>query len=215
MQSVRLYIILILLCCLTGCARFLYCPDSVEGHYYLSPHQSLSAINRVALIELEHYPGHSELSETLTQSLADGLGKKHLFTVKTVYRSDPEWTMLDLDNITTYSHQDLVNIREVLNVDAIIFGSIKHYQPFPHLLVSLHLKMIDAYQADLVWAMEQVWDSSDKQVEMRMKEYYQSRFHDSFKPLDWKILVTSPRAFNKFVADEVGDTFPKPSEILY
>ena len=61
--------------------------------------------------------------------------------------------------------------------------------------------------------MEQVWDTTDKQVETRMKRYYSKRVRDGYQPFSWKIFVTSPRAFNKFVVDEVGDTFPKLTKI--
>jgi hypothetical protein len=56
--------------------------------------------------------------------------------------------------------------------------------------------------------MEQVWDSTDRQVELRMKEYYDEEIRRGYQPLDWKIMVTSPRAFNKFVVYEIGQTLP-------
>lgn len=213
MKAAVYIVLLTILCCLTGCTEIFVRPQTPKGHYFLNPHKHFSSVNRVLLIELENNSAHSEISEILTQSLANALSKKHLFTIQTIYSSDPLWTTLNLSNIGARSYQDLAYIQKTLKVDAVIFGTIKRYQSFPHLQVALNLKMLDVNQGDLVWAMEQVWDSSDKQVGLRMRKYYSQRARNGYQPLDWKILVTSPRAFNKFVVDEVGDTFPKFSEI--
>ena len=106
------------------------------------------------------------------------------------------------------SEEDLALIEQELNVDAVIFGTIKRYRSYPHLLMALHLEMVDVRRGRLLWAMEEVWDSTDRQVELRMKEYYDKEVRQGYQPLDWKIMVTSPRAFNKFVVYEVGQTLP-------
>jgi hypothetical protein len=74
--------------------------------------------------------------------------------------------------------------------------------------MALHLKMMDVRHGRLLWAMEQVWDSTDRQVELRMQKYFKKEIRRGYQPLDWEIMVTSPRAFNKFVVYEIGQTLP-------
>jgi hypothetical protein len=212
MKKGSFYILWVGIALLSGCNVIQEKAQVPRGHYYLTAPKKFDAVNRVLLLELDNQSDRLELSELLTHSLADGLSKKHLFAVRTVHRSDPLWTTLNLNEIKAYAYDDLSHIHEALNVDAVIFGTIKRYQSFPHLLMSLHLKMVDVRHRNLLWAIEQVWDSSDRQVELRMREYYRSRIRKGYEPLDWKILVTSPRAFNKFIVDEVGDTFPEYSD---
>jgi hypothetical protein len=178
------------------------------GHYYLDNHGNFSSVDRVVLLELDNQSNRVELPSQLTQGMADGLGKKHLFSIRTIDHTDPLWSRLNLDEITVSSKEDLALIGQELNVDAVIFGTIKRYRSYPHLLMSLHLKMMDVRRGRLLWAMEQVWDSTDRQVELRMKEYYEKEVRQGYQPLDWKILVTSPRAFNKFIVYEIGQTLP-------
>jgi len=45
----------------------------------------------------------------------------------------------------------------------------------------LNLKMIDVCQGRLIWAIEQVWDSTDKQVELRMKRFYKNELTNLIK----------------------------------
>ena len=49
------------------------------GHYYLDRHGNFSSVDRIVLLELENQSARLELSEQLTQGLANGLEKKHLF----------------------------------------------------------------------------------------------------------------------------------------
>lgn len=182
-----------------------------QGHYYLNPYGEISAVSRVVLLELENQTSQPDLSDVLTQALADGLGKKHLFAVRTVHRSDELWTTLNLDHITSYSYEDLASIQDTLLADAVVFGTIKRYTSYPHLLMAVHLKMVNVRNGELIWAIEEVWDSTDKNVELRMKRYFSTEMRTGYEPLEWKILITSPLAFNKFVVHEVVSTLPELS----
>ena len=67
--------------------------------------------------------------------------------------------------------------------------------------------MVDLRIGKLLWAIEQIWDSTDKLVERRMKKFYKEYMRSNYGPMDWELLITSPRAFNKFVVYEVAETF--------
>lgn len=207
--------ILCLICpvLLGGCSVLDYIQpvELPHGHYYLNPYGDIAAVSRVVLLELENQSTHPDLADQMTQALSDGLGKKHLFSVRTVSRSDELWTSLDLDNITAYSYEDLAIIHESLKADAVVFGTIKRYASYPHMQMALHLKMVNVRNGELVWAIEEVWDSTDKNVELRMKRYFTTEMRTGYQPLNWELLITSPRAFNKFVVHEVVSTLPELS----
>jgi hypothetical protein len=196
----------------TGCNKLIRTPiQEPRGHYFLDPQTQFSKVSRVALLEPDNESFRPEVTDLLSQSLADELSKKHLFNLRRIDRSNPLWDNLSLENITADSYEDLAAIQQQLNVDAIIFGTIKRYESFPRMMVGLNLKMIDVRQGRLIWAIEQVWDSTDKQVELRMKRFYKNELRDGYEPLNWEVLNTSPRAFNKFVAYEVAKTLPRLS----
>jgi hypothetical protein len=196
---------------LSGC-HIIEPVETPQGHYYLNPNGEVATVSRVVLLELENQSTQTELGDQLTRSLADGLSKRHLFAVRTVYRSDELWTTLNLDNITAYSYEDLASISESLKADAVVFGTIKRYTSYPHMLMALHLKMVNVRNGELIWAIEEVWDSTDKNVELRMKRYFSNEMRTGSQPLNWELLIPSPRAFNKFVVYEVISTLPELSD---
>jgi hypothetical protein len=72
--------------------------------------------------------------------------------------------------------------------------------------IGLRLKIIDLTQGQLLWGLEQIWDSADKTTEQRMKSYFQSQIRAGFAPLNEQLLTVSPIEFFKFVAFEVAET---------
>ncbi len=198
----------LMLLVLSGCT-LVRCPQAQEtGHFYLNPYADISGVGKVVIFELDNRTSYPALSGTLTDNLSQALQKKHIFTLSTLHRNDPQWRDLDLDVSKSYSLEELSSIRQYLKADAVLFGSLTRYDPFPHMLMSLHLKLVDLRSGKLLWAMEQVWDSSDKRLEQRMKRYYKNQLRSGYEPMDWELLITSPRNFNRFVVYEVSATLP-------
>jgi hypothetical protein len=179
-----------------------------SGHFYLDKTADFSSIGRVIVAELENGNSSPSLGKTLTQALTDGLDKKHLFTVYSVYRLDSEWISLNFDQLKLFTPQDMANVRKLLKADALIFGTVKRYRSYPQLLVALNLKMIDLRDGHLIWALEDVWDSTDKNIELRIKEFYENQMRTGYEPMNWQIVLNSPNAFYKYVVYEVMETLP-------
>lgn len=200
-------LLLMLTVALSGCT--IIQPVEVQsGHFYLDPSINFGSIGKVAILELDNQSTRPEQTELLTQSIADALGKKHLFSVQCIYKLDSDWQSLELDAISGYTFEQLALIREQLHVDAVLFGTICRYSPYPHFLTHLRLKMVSLQDGKLIWAMEEVWDSTDKKTTQRMQQFFNEQMRDDYEPMNWQILVTSPRAFSRFVAFEVSRTLP-------
>jgi hypothetical protein len=190
-------------------------PAAYDGsQYYVNPRADFSGIGRVVVFELEDLSNSAELGRNLTELLTESARKRHLFGVSSLYCSDPAWRSLDLHDSSSYSLEKLASIKEQLNTDAIIFGCITQHYPYPQMLTGLHLKMVDLRDGRLLWAIEQVWDSTDKSVERRMQLFFEKQMRSGYEPMNWQLLVTSPRAFNKFLAFEVARTLPSSNSYM-
>jgi hypothetical protein len=190
-------------------------PATYEGsQYYVNPRADFSGIGRVVVFELEDLSNSAELGRNLTETLTESARKRHLFGVSSLFRSNPAWRSLDLNDSSSYSLEKLASIKEQLNTDAIIFGCITQHYPYPQMLTGLHLKMVDLRDGRLLWAIEQVWDSTDKSVERRMELFFEKQMRSGYEPMNWRLVVTSPRAFNKFVAYEVARTLPSSNTYM-
>jgi len=203
----KLKTILLLLLILSSGCRLVRPVVPETGHYYLNRKADFSNVGRVVAFEFSNHSNDMNISTKLTRAVTEALQKKHLFSVKSFSQSDPSWRSLDIDNKASYSMQELLLIRKQLGADAVLFGSISRYRSFPHLTLGVHLKMVDLRSGELLWAIEQLWDSTDQYVERRMRKYYKEHMRSGYEPMSWEVLITSPKAFNKFVVFEIAQTF--------
>ena len=123
-----------------------------------------------------------------------------------VRQHDPSWRSLQLDLASTYGLDQILAIRETLKCDGVLIGTITEFRPYPHMVVGLRLKLLDLRDGQLLWALEQVWDSADKTTENRIKSYFKSEKRSGFAPLHERLASVSSLEFIKFVSYEVAET---------
>ena len=207
LHKLKLLTAIVLLVPLAACT--IVKPELTEpGHFYVNRYADMVTTNRVTIFEFDSDTTNPKYSANLTLAVTEALRKRHIFAISTLYHADPAWRNLNLSDTSSYSLQELATIRKQLKADAIIFGSITQYQPFPHLTAAIRLRMVDLRDGKLIWAIEQVWDSTDKRLEERMKVFFDHEMRSGYRPLDWRLILTSPRAFDKFVAFEIARTLP-------
>jgi len=96
--------------------------------------------------------------------------------------------------------------RFTLNCNAILTGTITVYKPYPHMIIGLRLKIVDLADGDLLWALEQIWDTADKTTENRIKKYCRRGSLLNASGLREKLGTVSSIMFLNFVADEIAET---------
>jgi hypothetical protein len=202
-------IVLAAMVVLGGCALSKPVPQR-PVQCYIDKSTDFASIGKVAVLELANESGSSpDLGKTMTQVLADTLGKKQLFSIRMVNHADPEWNSCNLDQANTLTSQDMEHVGKQLKVDAILIGTITHYRSYPQLSVAMRFKMLDLRNGRLLWAMENVWDSTDKMTEERIKSFFETQMRTGYQPMDWQFVTNSPAAFHKFVMYEVVNTLPE------
>jgi hypothetical protein len=194
---------------LGGCTMLKPAPQT-PVQFYIDKSQDFASIGKIAILELDDESVSSpDIGKTLTQALADTLGKKQLFSVRLIYRTDPEWKSCNLDQANSLSSQDMEHIQKQLKADAILIGTISRYRTYPQLLAAMRFKMLDLRSGRLLWAMENVWDSTDKNTEERIKTFFKTQMRTGYQPMNWQFVTNSPSAFHKFVMYEVVGTLPE------
>lgn len=175
-------------------------------YYYLNPHKKLTTIGRVAIVELENDSSYPQISADITGSLFRALQKRQVFGLTIIRRDDPSWRSLQLDGDSTYSLEQILAIRKTLKCDGVLLGTVTEFRPHPHMTVGLRLKLLDMRDGQLLWALEQVWDSSDRNIKKRTRDYFKAEKGSGFEPLNEQLAAVSPLEFLKFVSYEVGAT---------
>ncbi|MHC4114899.1 MAG: hypothetical protein ACYSSL_06245 [Planctomycetota bacterium] len=203
-------ILLLLPVLLSGCQFNAVCKP-VANYYYLNPNKDLSTIGRTALVELANDSAFPQVSADITEALFQALQKKQVFGLTVIRQSNPGWRKLQLDMDSAYTFGQLSAMRKTLNCDAVLVGTITGFEPFPHLTIGLRLKLIDLADGQLLWALEQIWDTTDKTTQDRIKDYY-SYHLPSFETLEEKLGTVSSLRFLKFVAFETAETLQPKRE---
>ncbi|MFH1882385.1 MAG: hypothetical protein ABIL62_06725 [Planctomycetota bacterium] len=201
----RVAILLLLAALLSGCITY-YKASAPADYYYLNPNKSLTTIGRVAIVELDNNSSYPKASTDVTEKLYQALQKKQIFGLTVVRQNDPSWRSLQLDLGSKYTLDQLSAIHETLKCDAVLLGTITEFRPYPHMTIGLRLKLIDLRDGQLLWAIEQVWDSADKTTEYRIRDYFRSQKRSGYAPLHEQLAAVSPIEFIKFVSYEVAET---------
>jgi len=202
-----LLLFLLLPVLISGCSIYRV-PVLAPDYYYLNPDKDLSAIGRVAIIELDNDSSYPKISIDVTEALFQALQKKQVFGLNIVRQSDPLWRSLQFDIGSTYNLEQLFAIHKTLEskCDAVLIGTITGYRPYPHMALGLRLKLVDLRDGQLLWALEQIWDCADKATEYRIKNYFMSQMRSVSAPLNEELITVSSLRFIKFVAYEVAET---------
>ncbi len=99
-------------------------------------------------------------------------------------------------------------LKEKLGVDAILFSRLTQYRAYEPLSIGWRLKLIDAEEPRILWAVDEVFDARVPEVAAAAIRYDQ-RHPDTGSSLhDAKGVLTSPRRFGRYSASAVVQTLP-------
>lgn len=186
--------------------------DAMANAYYLSPNKDLRRLGRVALVEMDGTSSSPEIAAAITDALFLQTQKRQVFGVMVVRRDDPTWQSLQENLDSLKALRQLVTVRESLNCNGLLVGTVTRYQPYPHMVIGLRLKLLDLADGQLLWGMEQVWDSADRSIQKRIKTYLKGQRRSGQSGLREELVVVSPLTFCEFVSYEVAGTFERPRE---
>jgi hypothetical protein len=196
---------LLLLILLSGCGIY-RAPRPAVDYCYLNPDKDLFAVGKVVIVELDNESSYPQASVDVTEALFKALQKKQLFSLNVVRQNNPAWRSLQLDLDSPYTLEQLFAVHETLRCDAMLIGTITGYRPYPHMTIGLRLKLVDLKDGQLLWAIEQVWDSADKTTENRIKDYFKTQMRSGSGRLRERLVTVSQLEFIKFVVSETAET---------
>ncbi len=186
--------------------------NGMAGSFYLNPYKDLSSLGRVALVELDNSSGHPQISADLTEALFVALQKNQVFGLTVVHQDNPAWRGLQENLDSLQALRQLLAMREALKCNGLLVGTVTKYAPYPHMSVGLRLKLLDLTDGQLLWGLEQVWDSGDRDIQKRIRHYFKDDLRSGVASLREELVVVSPLRFGKFVAYEVAETLDRKEQ---
>lgn len=207
MANLRTILLILLPIAVQGCSVSIFRASLPEAnYYYVNPQKDLRRIGRVAIVEVQNDSTYPRISADVTEMLFQELQKRQIFGLSVVRRNNPAWRSLQLPPDSPFNPEQLLSMRKVLGCNAVLIGTVTKYQPYPHMTIGLRLKIVDLTDGQLLWALEQVWDCTDKTTESRIKRYLRYQKRSTYGSLREQLVSVSPTKFIKFVGYEVAET---------
>ena len=207
MANLRTILLILLPIAVQGCSVSIFRASLPEAnYYYVNPQKDLRRIGRVAIVEVQNDSTYPRISADVTEMLFQELQKRQIFGLSVVRRNNPAWRSLQLPPDSPFNPEQLLSMRKVLGCNAVLIGTVTKYQPYPHMTIGLRLKIVDLTDGQLLWALEQVWDCTDKTTESRIKRYLRYQKRSAYGSLREQLVSVSPTKFIKFIGYEVAET---------
>jgi hypothetical protein len=194
----------------TGCRSYCGGEPEVTAHYYVNSARPLAELGKVTVIEFANYTAHPQVATEFTDAVCEELARHNLFGQQIIRRDSELYHSLSLEELAAdrLTLKRLESIRQAVKADAVLVGAVTRYEPYPHMTVGLHLCLFDLNDGQLLWAVQHLWDCSQRQIEQAMKQFFRSQLRSGYEPLEWRLAMVSPRHFRRFVAYQVGRTLP-------
>jgi hypothetical protein len=173
-------------------------------------------LRRIAILPLSVEPGTSDLNtarESLEPILQSELDRLNVFEV---IRITPE-QMRQLTGQSEWAAHDklpknfLTTIKNETGADGLLFCRLTRYHAYPPLAVGWSLKLVDATDAQVWWAADEMFDTADPRVVNSARRYQLDRqkYHKA-NPLlaDSKTVLISPRRLGQYSAASLFATLP-------
>ena len=170
----------------------------------------LTGIKSVVFIELAERNSHPGVASDMTIALSHTIKARGLFGLEVVTRQDPICEAVSVLGRGGLTLEQIKKMRQAFQCDGILLGSINDFRPHPRMQLGVSLRMLDLKRGRLVWAVDHVWDTTDKAVEKRIRRFFSDQMRSVYGPMDWQIAMISPKVFEKFIAYELAETLPDP-----
>lgn len=217
-QIIRCLAVLAVICLFTGC-KTASLSDPVTGagyqpkNYYRSLGNLPVNIRRVAVLpatcddnisDVQH--GRDLLEPVITEELA----KTKKFEVIVV---TPEqlrvWTGRTSWRAEEPLPADFLRVlKRALDCDAVLFSRVSQYRAYPPLTVGFSFKLADVQSGEFLWAVDEVFDSSEPSVVNSARRYQLMREQLPASLADSRSILNSPGGFGRYAANSVFQTLP-------
>ncbi|MCP4376520.1 MAG: hypothetical protein GY794_10160 [bacterium] len=209
MRSLDKLVILTLMCLAvslqSGCAKWFEKPQQPTPRI---------GVDRVVFVGLEERNSSPGVARDMTVALSHTIKACEIFKLDVVDRKDPACEYVPDLGRAGLTLEQIRKMREVFQCDGVLLGEMHDFRPHPRMQLGLTLRLVDMKKGRVLWAVDRVWDTTDKAVEKRIEDYFTNKMSERYAPMDWRIAMISPKMFEKFIAYELAEDLKKAAHKL-
>lgn len=185
-----------------GCSEY----EPMGVNYYRAGDADVEKVSRVVFVNLVEDVGYPEIADRMTNALQEAMLQRGLFRVDVISLDHADLRDLNMTKRDPYTVGELASIRKSLRCDAILFGKMIRYQPYPGTQIGLYMRLVDLKNGKLLWAVDDTWDTTNRNTYRQIQDFYFDRMRDTYDPAGSDMGVMSTDGFQKFVAYQVVTT---------
>ena len=96
---------------------------------------------------------------------------------------------------------------ETTGADAVLFPTLSEYKPYPPMTIGWRMKLV-ATNADILWAVEDVFDASELGVSNAARRYDREHVRNNPVLEDSRSVLLSPTRFGQYTLQAIFETLP-------
>lgn len=136
------------------------------------------------------------------------LGKRNLFEIVEI--SEEEMKSLffqeEFSSVENLPSELITKLHHIYAIDGILLTDVSYYRAYKPVGLGVRQKLLDGRSGELVWAVDEVFDSSNPSVENAAKSFYLSESLIQYPLNATNTVIHSPTRFAKYVAYSIFDT---------
>ncbi len=204
---------------LSGCVRSgilsqAVTPSYVPSNVFKEAVSVPAQIRRVAVLPLsvlnEEDADMAFGRDTLMPVLLGELNRARVFEVVTV--SGDELRLISGKGVWNAEEklppEFFDRIKAKFGADAVLFSRLTMYRAYEPLAIGWRIKLIDADEPHILWAVDEVFDARDPSVAAAAVRHAQSSPDTASSLADSRSVLQSPRRFGRYTAHAVIETMP-------
>ena len=189
---------------LTGCpsGRSSDAPSHAFSYHVLP---EIGQLQRVAVLPFTRGPRIGRAADVITDSMSASLRELGIQQVVEVdpARSDllPAHDPVLTENI---SSDDLLRLRDRLNVDGVLVGRVEQFTSFDPIAVGVSVHLVSCLDGQAVWSATGHFDGRRDDVQRDIQAWWRSHQAPSKNSVQgWQTTLQSPSLFTRYVCDRL------------
>lgn len=194
---------------IAGCLLLAGCRDrsgNTVHHDFSWWRGEVTSVRRVAVLPFAHGAKVGRSASTVAPAFAAALrelGAMQVVEVESADEANPS-DPLQRDEI---SAAELLRLRDLYHVDAVLIGRIDRLNSYDPMTMDLSVHLVSCRDGQPVWSGSGSFDSRRADVQADIASWYRTRqTQEGGKVLDWHSTMQSPSRFARYVADRMTAT---------
>ncbi|MBS0205115.1 MAG: hypothetical protein JSS49_19600 [Planctomycetes bacterium] len=173
-----------------------------------------STVKRVVLMPMSNNTAFAQASVEMQNNLAAELQRAGRFDVVVATHEDPGARARDVFSRGTFDELELLRIAREYDAQAVLFGQLTQYHPYPPPKVGLTLLMISPAEGVAIASADGLWDAREITTAQQAQGYLHEKLTWRQSLMGVDRALESPDVYQRFVCQQIATSLQPAQGIL-